>query len=280
MGEQLMKQKRQTKIIIDIIMSVALLFLMAYQVTGDLYHEIIGAGMLVLFIIHNILNWKWYSTLFVGKYTIQRALRVLINVLVLLAIILTGYSGIVMSRHVFAFLPITSGLVLARKLHLSCSYWAFVLMSVHLGMHWAMVTRHMKDMKPAVLWILRVAALLFAEYGAYLFGKADIYSYMFMESEFAMLDYEKAGALVILEQLIMMSSWVSVGHFLIQGTDRTKVFARTSEEGHRQKKKAVFHKCINIALAVILIGISVISMNVNQSAESTDGWGGVQMNFR
>ena len=120
-------------------MSIALLFLMSFQVTGDKYHEWIGAGMLVLFVIHNLLNANWYKALFKGKYSAYRVLRTIVNLLVLVAIILTGYSGIVMSRYVFDFLPINDGMATARKLHLAGSYWSFVLMSVHLGMHWNMM---------------------------------------------------------------------------------------------------------------------------------------------
>ena len=50
------KRANKLKHAIDAVMSIVLLFLMAFQVTGDKYHEWIGAGMLVLFLIHNFLN--------------------------------------------------------------------------------------------------------------------------------------------------------------------------------------------------------------------------------
>ena len=48
------------KRIVDAAMTVLLLFLMAYQVTGEMAHEWIGIGMTVLVMIHQILNRKWY----------------------------------------------------------------------------------------------------------------------------------------------------------------------------------------------------------------------------
>lgn len=44
-----------------------------------------------------------------------------------------GYSGMVMAQY----LPfsISGSISLARRIHLACSYWGFVLMSMHLGMH-------------------------------------------------------------------------------------------------------------------------------------------------
>ena len=52
------------KRIVDAAMIVLLLFLMAYQVTGETAHEWIGIGMTVLVIVHQILNRKWYGALF------------------------------------------------------------------------------------------------------------------------------------------------------------------------------------------------------------------------
>ncbi len=134
-----MKPKMKIKIGIDFLMTVLLLLLMAYQVVGETLHEWFGAAMLVLFIAHNILNIKWYKNLFHGKYKPVRILGTILNLVVLAALLSLGYSGIVMSRHLFAFLPINRGMALARVMHLAGSYWGFVLISLHLGLHWGMI---------------------------------------------------------------------------------------------------------------------------------------------
>ena len=48
-------------------------------------------------------------------------------------------SGIMLSEHVFSFLNIHGGMSFARLLHMSSSYWGFVLMSFHIGLHWSML---------------------------------------------------------------------------------------------------------------------------------------------
>ena len=70
-----MKGKMKFKIILDLLMTVVLLALMAFQITGQELHEWFGAGMLVLFLMHNILNFKWYKNLFKGRYTMFRVLQ-------------------------------------------------------------------------------------------------------------------------------------------------------------------------------------------------------------
>ena len=64
-----MKAKARLKIIIDVLMTLALLFLMGYQFWGDVAHEWVGAGMFVLFILHHVLNSSWYKSLFRGAWT-------------------------------------------------------------------------------------------------------------------------------------------------------------------------------------------------------------------
>lgn len=55
-------------------MTILLLLLMAFQITGQEFHEWLGAGMLVLLLAHNILNYRWYKNLFREKYGVIRIL--------------------------------------------------------------------------------------------------------------------------------------------------------------------------------------------------------------
>ena len=64
-----MKPKAIIKIVVDVLMTLALLFLMGYQFWGDIAHEWVGAGMFLLFILHHILNRSWYNSILKGKYT-------------------------------------------------------------------------------------------------------------------------------------------------------------------------------------------------------------------
>ena len=61
------------KKIVDAAMTVLLMCLMAYQVTGEAAHEWIGMGMMLTVIVHQILNRKWYGALFKGKYNPYRS---------------------------------------------------------------------------------------------------------------------------------------------------------------------------------------------------------------
>ena len=97
--------KKKIRIVVDILMTVLLPLLMAYSLIGELFHEIIGTVIFVLFIVHHILNRKWYATLFKGKYTARRAFQTALDYLLLIVMILQPVSGILMSKHLFTFLP-------------------------------------------------------------------------------------------------------------------------------------------------------------------------------
>ena len=99
-----MKAKARLKIVIDVLMTLTLLFLMGYQFWGDVAHEWAGAGMFVLFIAHHILNWNWYKTLFRGRQTPFRIVQLILDLAVFAAMICLMVSGIMLSNYVFGFL--------------------------------------------------------------------------------------------------------------------------------------------------------------------------------
>ena len=99
-----MKPKMIGKIAVDLAMTVLLLLLMAKQLTGDVAHEWLGAGMFVFWIAHHALNFGWHRSLFRGKYTPVRAMQTVVNLLLLAAMLGTMVSAIILSRAVFAFL--------------------------------------------------------------------------------------------------------------------------------------------------------------------------------
>lgn len=134
-----MNIKTKIKMTVDILMTVGLLFLMGYQFWGEVLHEWAGACMFALFIAHHILNAGWHKSLPKGRYAPFRIFQTIINILLFADMLAMMYSGIVMSRHVFAFLPIEAGMLLARRLHILGSYWGLVLMSLHVGLHWSMM---------------------------------------------------------------------------------------------------------------------------------------------
>lgn len=213
-----MKPKQKFKLTVDFAMTVLLLLLMAYELIGQAAHEWLGIGMFVLFILHHVLNGKWLRSIFKGRYTPLRFFQTVINVLILASMAGSMVSGVILSRHALAFLPIEGGRSFARSLHMICAYGGFVLMSLHLGLHWSMIlgmaAKHGKRSAQSGKWILRGIGVLIAGYGVYAFLKRDIGAYMLLQSKFVFFDFEEPVVLFILDYLAVMGLFVFVGYYL------------------------------------------------------------------
>lgn len=222
-----MKPKMIAKICVDIGMTIALLFLMTYELIGQAAHEWLGIGIFVLFILHHILNRKWSGSLLKGKYTPLRIWQTTLVLLVLAAMIGSMVSGVILSRHALSFLPIKGGRSFARSLHMLASYWGFVLMSLHLGLHWRMMMgmagKMMKKPSAVRTWTLRIFALAIAVYGVYAFIKRDIGSYMLLKIQFVFFDFEEPLTVFLLDYMAIMGLFIFIGHYL---TDILKRYSK------------------------------------------------------
>ena len=243
-----MKKQFLCKIMIDLAMTVLLLFLMARQITGDAAHEWLGAGMFVLWIVHHILNRKWYTrrasrmtypaggqlrytqraprmTRLAGGqlwYTPVRILQTVTNFVVLFSALGLMVSGIILSREVFAFLPISGGVAMARRLHILSAFWGFAGMAFHLGLHWNMVLGMARkavgtETSKTLRMILRTAAVLAAGYGLYAFIKNQFLSYMFLASSFVFFDFERPVPLFFAEHIAIMGLMIFLAHYISIG---------------------------------------------------------------
>ncbi|MGN0266787.1 MAG: DUF4405 domain-containing protein, partial [Lachnospiraceae bacterium] len=171
-----------------------------------------------------------------GKYNLLRIVQTIVNVSVLISILCLGFSGIVMSRHVFAALPIHGPMAAARSMHMAASYWGFVLMSIHLGMHWGMIMgmfrRFLKGKKLSGIlsWMLWLAVIAIAGYGLCCFIRKDIVSYMFLRNQFVFFDFEQSPLSVFIEYTGMMGFWTLAGFCITRGIGKAfSLRAKTKE---------------------------------------------------
>ncbi len=214
-----MKPKAVIKLAVDVFMTLALLFLMGYQFWGEAPHEWVGAGMFLLFVAHHLLNGRWHKTLFKGKYSALRTVTLCVYLLLLLAMLAQMYSGIVMSRYVFAFLPGTGGMSLARRLHILGAYWGFLLMSVHLGLHWNMIlgmlrkALKIKSKTKSPSMIAFAAGLTISGYGIWVFISRGFPTCLFLKSEFVFLDYIEPKIFFYMDYLALMGLCIFIAHY-------------------------------------------------------------------
>jgi hypothetical protein len=88
------------RLIIDFVMMVLMLFSLSYRITGDVSHEWTGVSLSVLFVVHNIINYRWYRQMFKGRYDFKRCLNTAVNLLLLAAMSILISTGLLHSRTV------------------------------------------------------------------------------------------------------------------------------------------------------------------------------------
>lgn len=144
----------------------------------------------------------------------------IVDVLVFLSMIGLMVSGIMLSNHVFAFLNIHGGMSFARLLHMSASYWGFVLMALHLGLHWGMFLGMFKRVQkfrlPSCLqkFLPPVLGAGIALYGLVVFIRRDLFTYMTLQTQFVFLDFEEPIPLFYLDYLAMMGTFIFLAYYM------------------------------------------------------------------
>ena len=217
-----MKKKIElsVKIAVDVAMIALFLLLMGYHLFENVSHEWFGASVFVLFLLHNALNWRWYKNLFDGKYTAVRIFQTIVNFLLWITMLLNIASAVMLSRNVFLFLGLSNGSV-GRKMHLAATIWAFLLISVHFGMHFqTFIGMAKKAFRPSeqhavvIGWISRALLLAVCVYGIIVFIRRELYNDMFLLVEFKFMDFGESKAKFFVDYLALFTLFSAVGYYI------------------------------------------------------------------
>ena len=196
-------------IILDITMTLFSIMLMGgnHLFAADIVHEIFGAGLIVLWAIHVVLNRKWYGAMFRGKYNAWRIMQTFINCCILLCAALLMISGIILSNHIFAFLNIQAGLGFARIAHLLASHWYYLFMSLHIGLH---VGRLFQNVTASL--IPRILLAIVCAYGIYAFIARGVWKYLILQQQFFFFDFERGYILFAIDYISIIVLFATLSH--------------------------------------------------------------------
>ena len=200
----------------DFLMVLLMPILMAYSLIGEAFHEAAGTVMLTLFLLHHTLHSTWRKGVMKGKYTPYRICQIALNAVLAVLMLLQPFSGIAVSKHLYAFLPLTGIAARARGVHLAAAYWCYTLMSFHLGLHADMAVCGLnRRIKAGTLLtrICRIAVWLAALYGVFAFVQRGLPGYMFMRTLFAYFDYGEPRIFFFADYLAIMTLFAVGGYY-------------------------------------------------------------------
>lgn len=214
-----MKPNLLIKRVVDAAMYVLFVLLMGQCVLRGAVHEWLGIAIGVLFVLHNVLNISWYRALFKGRYSAVRVIQTVIIFLLILAVLFCMVSGVLVSQHIFA-IGSGSAIEFGRHLHLVATAWAFVLMTLHLGLHWSVFAAIAKKLsaggqaKKGIYIICCIFAAALCGYGLYQFVDRR-----FWEELFHLIDYQKEYdytqplPVYFVGTLALSAPFIALGHY-------------------------------------------------------------------
>ena len=206
----------------DIVMTLMLPCLVAYELIGQETHEILGLCMVSLFILHHAMNWQWHKNLFKGKYTAYRTVLTVLDILMIIVFIDQAITGIMMAKHVFPDLPHVGRRSFARVLHLLGAYWGFAFCCLHAGMHMTGVIRKWKNKTGMARFFPAALALCISGYGIYAFIKRGLPRYMTLQEQFVFFDFEEPLVLFFLDYAAILLALILLGAVLGYGLQKTR----------------------------------------------------------
>lgn len=214
--------------VLNIMMTGLLLVVMNYRYIENSSHEIGGVILALLFILHNVLNWRWYGYFLKGKQNPRRVLLTLTNLLLIVAMGTVFVTGGLISVTVFATLGIRSSSLFTHELHQGSAYASLILAAVHLGLHWEMLVAKCKNWLhidgASRRWSImsRSVSIIVITYGIYASFVNHIGDNLLMRHSFAGWGAEISLWGFLLDYFAIIGCYVGITYYLLQMLNSNK----------------------------------------------------------
>ncbi|MFY0762512.1 DUF4405 domain-containing protein [Metabacillus dongyingensis] len=219
-----MNRKVVFRLVNDLVMTVLMLIAMAYYITGNMIHEVVGVVVVILFIVHNFLNRRWYKAILKGTHSVRRILQIGINLLFLVTMVLMMISAVLISSDLFPFIPINNDMTL-RQVHVQTAYWGFIIMAVHIGLSWGMIINSVRRMTGITdtsrirTFALRILAVLIVAYGVHSSFEGEMGSKLFIYNPFGWFNDDSTIRFLI-DHLSIMGIYICGTHYALKFIQR------------------------------------------------------------
>lgn len=208
------------KLALDALMLGLILVEFAYGLTGSTIHELLGLGLLGLFLVHGGWNWGWFRSLLKGRYSGLRRATLTANTLLLISALVMMVSGIVNADLLFRATGVELGWI-PREIHTASANWLLILVAIHLGLHWKLVmneTRRRVGLKapsPARRAGLGVVAALIAIAGMRVSVERSLYARLIAYYSFGDRPVDESLIGFFVQHLAIVGLYASVAYYAV-----------------------------------------------------------------
>lgn len=224
------------RLVLDFTAAGLLLVALAYWWLDNTSHELIGSGMFVLLLSHNVFNRRWWARLPRAARGRPGLVTIASNISIALVMAALLVTSLLMSRSVFAFLPVSGGPT-AREIHILAAYWAFILAAVHLGLHWSMITavagRLLRVGSPNAIRTaaLRAVAGAIAAYGIHSMVVMGIGDRLLARPSIDFWDFQESTAGFFLHHVAILGACACAAHYAAGWFRRPSGVRRVTDAG-------------------------------------------------
>lgn len=162
--------KLRNKLILDLCLFITIWLVMSYHFTGGLLHEILGLSLIIGFIVHIILNRKYYFSmtkklLDYKEADKKRILSFIINIIMFLLLIVMLISSLAISKDILPGISQAIGnFGMWKTIHILAAVMMLICITAHVLLHaplfTALFNKYNKNVSAARL--MRVIGMLMA----------------------------------------------------------------------------------------------------------------------
>ncbi len=204
--------KRVVRLSVDIALAASFVVMLATALVQKAPHEWLGMATFLLFAIHMVFNRRRWMRGRRSGWTPARVALTVLDVALVGCMLGQIISCLVLSEYVFGWLPAIQGASWARTVHLLCSYWGFVLVSVHAGLHLQQMMRKSLHNK-AIVRAIRVLCFALSLFGVISFVQLGLFDYMFLRRQFVFADFSIPLWQSLVRYLSVGIMFASIAHY-------------------------------------------------------------------
>jgi hypothetical protein len=215
------------RLVLDVAAAAALFAALAYYWLDNTAHELIGTGMFLLLVVHNVFHRRWFGTTAKKARAPAGRLNLALTLLLLVGMVVSLASSLLISRTVFSFAALEDG-VTARQVHKLAAHWVVLLVSIHIGLRWTIVMAALRrgfgvsTASRARTAVLRVLALGLALHGVQASFEMLIGSKLLLLPVLDMWDFNESTPRFFLNYLSIAGLYAVLTHYAMQWIQRTR----------------------------------------------------------
>ncbi|MBX6317003.1 MULTISPECIES: DUF4405 domain-containing protein [Pseudomonadota] len=126
------------RLVLDCIAAGLLLFAFAYFWQGNAAHELAGAGLFLLVVVHNAFHRRWFSGPSKGVRERRGTFNIALTLVLLAGMLGLLATSLVISETLFADLRLDDDFTV-RRIHAGVAYWLLIVVAIHIGLRWPLL---------------------------------------------------------------------------------------------------------------------------------------------